>query len=241
MTHRRDEDEQRRQGAEHEDAREDQRRGEPERLAPLAALELLGEHRHERRLDRGVGEQAADQVGDLKGDRERRHRPLDPEVARGDDLAHEPGDPRERRSRSRRTRSSAPGVRRPRLLGRAGHRLTGHGLDVPVPGSRLSGAALIVHVPAGAIVSRRPMANIASQKKRILRSERERLENRRLTSAVEHALPPSGGAVEAGDAARSRPSTASSSRGSTRPSEGRAARNTGARKKSRAARLRAAA
>ena len=66
----------------------------------LAALELLGEHGHERGLDRRVGEQAADQVGDLEGDRERRHRALDPEVAGGDDLAHQPGDPRERRSRS---------------------------------------------------------------------------------------------------------------------------------------------
>ncbi len=32
--------------------------------------------------------------GQLEGDRERRHRPLDAEVARGDDLADEPGDPR---------------------------------------------------------------------------------------------------------------------------------------------------
>ena len=42
------------------------------RLSPL--LELLGEDRDEGRLDRGVGEQAADQVRDLEGDRERRHR-----------------------------------------------------------------------------------------------------------------------------------------------------------------------
>ena len=53
---------------------EDQRRGEVERLAPAPVLELLGEDRHERRLDRGVGEQAADRVRDQEGDRERRHR-----------------------------------------------------------------------------------------------------------------------------------------------------------------------
>jgi small subunit ribosomal protein S20 len=35
-----------------------------------------------------------------------------------------------------------------------------------------------------AIIRRREMANIASQKKRIQRTERERLENRRLTSSV---------------------------------------------------------
>lgn len=44
------------------------------------------------------------------------------------------------------------------------------------------------------------MANIASQKKRILRSERERNENRRLTGAVKTHFRRLESAVEAGDA-----------------------------------------
>src|SRR6185312_3233402 len=47
-------------------------------------------------LQGGVGEQRADQVGDLEGDRERRHRAFDPEVAGGDHFARQTGDPRER-------------------------------------------------------------------------------------------------------------------------------------------------
>ena len=48
------------------------RRGEPERLALAALLQQLGEDRHEGRRERRVGEQVADQVRDLEGDRERR-------------------------------------------------------------------------------------------------------------------------------------------------------------------------
>lgn len=44
------------------------------------------------------------------------------------------------------------------------------------------------------------MANIASQKKRILRSERERLENRRYTSALKTQFRQLEAAVKAGDA-----------------------------------------
>jgi small subunit ribosomal protein S20 len=44
------------------------------------------------------------------------------------------------------------------------------------------------------------MANIASQKKRILRTERERNENRRLTGAVKTHFRRLESAVEAGDA-----------------------------------------
>ena len=43
------------------------------------------------------------------------------------------------------------------------------------------------------------MANIASQKKRILRTERERLENRRYTSAIKTYFRRLQAAVEAGD------------------------------------------
>ena len=58
--------------AEDREDQDEQRRGEPERLAPLALLEQLGEDRDERRAQRRVGEQAADEVRDLEGDRERR-------------------------------------------------------------------------------------------------------------------------------------------------------------------------
>jgi small subunit ribosomal protein S20 len=83
------------------------------------------------------------------------------------------------------------------------------------------------------------MANIHSQKKRILRSERERLENRRYTSAIKTYFHRLERAVAAGD-------------GDTAETEHRVLvkaidkavkrgalhRNNGARKKSRAARLR---
>jgi small subunit ribosomal protein S20 len=45
------------------------------------------------------------------------------------------------------------------------------------------------------------MANIASQKKRILRTERERVENRRMTSAIKTYFNRLEKAVEDGDAA----------------------------------------
>ena len=47
---------------------------------------------------------------------------------------------------------------------------------------------------------RRPMANIHSQKKRILRSERERLENRRYTSTIRTYFRRLKAAVTSGDA-----------------------------------------
>ncbi len=57
-------------------------------LAPL--LQQFGEHRHERRRQRRVGEQVGDQVGHLEGERERRRRPLRAEEARRDDFAQQP-------------------------------------------------------------------------------------------------------------------------------------------------------
>ena len=50
---------------------------------------------HERRRQRRVGEQVADEVRDLEGDRERRETAAGAEEARGDDFAHQPRDPRE--------------------------------------------------------------------------------------------------------------------------------------------------
>ncbi len=82
------------------------------------------------------------------------------------------------------------------------------------------------------------MANIASQKKRILRSERERTENRLLTSTVKTYFRRLESAVESGDA----DSVASEQRDLVSKidkavQKGALHKNTGARKKSKAARI----
>lgn len=89
-----------------------------------------------------------------------------------------------------------------------------------------------------ATLRRRFMANIASQKKRILRAERERLENRRYTSAVKTYFRRLEAAVEGKDAetaaAEARQLTSLIDKAVKR---GALHRNTGARKKSRVSRL----
>ena len=82
------------------------------------------------------------------------------------------------------------------------------------------------------------MANIASQKKRILRAERERIENRQHTSAIKTYYRRLETAVAEGDAER----IASEHRTLVSKIDkavktGALHRNTGARKKSRAARI----
>ncbi len=85
------------------------------------------------------------------------------------------------------------------------------------------------------------MANIASQKKRILRSERERTENRLLTSTVKTYFRRLEGAVEAGDTAKIEAEHKTLvSKIDKAVQKGAMHKNTGARKKSRAARLVAA-
>jgi small subunit ribosomal protein S20 len=85
------------------------------------------------------------------------------------------------------------------------------------------------------------MANIASQKKRIQRSERERLENRRLTGAVGTHFRRFEQALSSGDeAAVQREHRQLVSRIDKAVRKGALHANTAARKKSRAARLRAA-
>jgi small subunit ribosomal protein S20 len=83
------------------------------------------------------------------------------------------------------------------------------------------------------------MANIHSQKKRIIRAERERLENRRYTSKIKTYFRRLERAVAAGDGdsaeAEHRVLVATIDKAVKR---GALHRNTGARKKSRAARLR---
>ena len=86
------------------------------------------------------------------------------------------------------------------------------------------------------------MANIASQEKRIHRAERERQENRRYTSSVKTYFRRLEDAVQSGDDARAdteyRELISLIDRAVKR---GALHRNTGARKKSRAARMRAGA
>ena len=83
------------------------------------------------------------------------------------------------------------------------------------------------------------MANIHSQKKRILRAERERLENRRYTSKIKTLFRRLEDAVAAGDDAKAdgehRDLVATIDKAVKRHA---LHRNNGARKKSRAARLR---
>jgi small subunit ribosomal protein S20 len=86
------------------------------------------------------------------------------------------------------------------------------------------------------------MANIHSQKKRILRAERERLENRRYTSAIKTYFRRLEAAVSAGDAEL----VASEHRTLVSKIDkavktGALHTNTGARRKSRAARVASAA
>ncbi|HZA89675.1 MAG TPA: 30S ribosomal protein S20 [Solirubrobacterales bacterium] len=84
------------------------------------------------------------------------------------------------------------------------------------------------------------MANIASQKKRNQRSERERLENRRLTGAVRTHFRRLEHAVGSGDdSAAEREHRLLVSRIDKAVQKGALHANAGARRKSRAARLRA--
>jgi len=86
------------------------------------------------------------------------------------------------------------------------------------------------------------MANIASQKKRILRSERERTENRLLTSTVKTHFRRLESAVESGNAetvaAEQRDLVSKIDKA---VQKGALHKNTGARKKSKAARIAAGA
>jgi small subunit ribosomal protein S20 len=86
------------------------------------------------------------------------------------------------------------------------------------------------------------MANIHSQKKRILRSERERLENRRFTSAIKTHFRKLEELVEAGDRGQAEETNRTLTSAIDKAVKiGALHRNTGARKKSRAARVLAGA
>jgi small subunit ribosomal protein S20 len=86
------------------------------------------------------------------------------------------------------------------------------------------------------------MANIASQRKRIVRAERERLENRRLTSAVKTHFRRLEAVAQSGDTDLLESEHRELEiRIDKAASTGALHRNTAARKKARAARIRAAA
>jgi small subunit ribosomal protein S20 len=83
------------------------------------------------------------------------------------------------------------------------------------------------------------MANIHSQKKRILRAERERLENRRYTSKIKTYFRRLERAVAGGDTAEAEAEHRTLVQTIDKAvKRGAIHRNTGARKKSRAARVR---
>ncbi len=86
------------------------------------------------------------------------------------------------------------------------------------------------------------MANIASQKKRILRSERERAENRLLSSTVKTHFRRLESAVEGGDASAIEAEHRSLvSKIDKAVQKGALHKNTGARKKAKASRIATAA
>jgi small subunit ribosomal protein S20 len=86
------------------------------------------------------------------------------------------------------------------------------------------------------------MANIASQKKRILRSERERTENRLLTSTVKTYFRRLESAVESGDSDTiAKEQRELTSKIDKAVQKGAMHKNTGARKKAKAARIAASA
>ncbi|HEX5712111.1 MAG TPA: 30S ribosomal protein S20 [Solirubrobacterales bacterium] len=86
------------------------------------------------------------------------------------------------------------------------------------------------------------MANIASQKKRILRSERERVENRLLTSTVKTHFRRLESAVESGDASAIETEQRDLvSKIDKAVQKGALHLNTGSRKKAKAARIAASA
>jgi hypothetical protein len=59
---------------------------------PFALLDQLAEHGHERRRERRVRDERADEIRDLEGDREGVDQPAGAEVVGGDHLPDEPED-----------------------------------------------------------------------------------------------------------------------------------------------------
>src|SRR5512132_3732412 len=92
---RRNHDEQRGEPAEPEQDEPEQARRNTPRTLPLALHEQLAEDRDERRREGSVCDERAHRVRNQEGDLERVDRADGPEVVARDDLADEPGDPRQ--------------------------------------------------------------------------------------------------------------------------------------------------
>jgi small subunit ribosomal protein S20 len=211
-------------------------------------LQQLGEHRHERGRQRRLREQVAEQVGYLRRERECRIGGGRAEESGTRNFAREPGDARERRGEreDRRVDGDPPpgrlGRRRlswRRRAGRLGRlrAVPARGLGIDLGQGGYSRAAPRRNARG---VSRPPaMANIKSQKKRIARAERERLENRRYTSKIKTFFRRLERAVADGDGAQADAEHRELVQAIDKAvKRGALHRNAGARKKSRAARLR---
>ena len=220
--HRRDQDEQRRQQAER-DRDEEKERGRDAkgfRLAPF--FELLREDGDERGLKCGVREQAPDQIRDLERDRERAHRAANAEIVGCDDLANQPCDPRQarRKRKERRRHRQPPGAR------------LGPGSDAGWSGCRPTGARYTSPPPHG----QHPITRKAhpAVRARTLRESQPHLDR-------EDVLPPPGASsrVRATRRAIDVEYRALVSKIDKAAEHGALHRNNAARKKARAARLRA--
>ena len=109
---RRDEDEDRRQRAQAEQHKPEDRRGDAPRTL-LVLLEQLREDRDEGRRERRVRDECTEEVRELEGHGERVDAATGAEVVRRDDLAHEPEDAREPgRGREDRCRDGEAAARR---------------------------------------------------------------------------------------------------------------------------------
>ena len=146
----------------------------------FALLQQLAEDGDERRRERRVGDEGADQVRHLERDREGVDLPGGAEVVGGDDLADEPEDPGEpggEREDRRRPREPAA-------------RLLVHAREYREGGERRQVAAEGVLSGFGTIsapADRGPfhaMPNIKQQKKRVRTAAKQRLENLRYRSTA---------------------------------------------------------
>ena len=183
-------------------------RGDAPGALALALLEQLAEDGHERRRERGVRDERADEVRDLERDRERVDLPGGAEVVGGDDLAHEAEDAGEACG-EREDRASRPGEPPGRWGRPAPRRSALSPGPVSLTGPTLRGGAVrktAALLPSSARWRGRfhAMPNIKQQKKRVRTAADERLENLRYRSTIKTLTKRLAAAVEDGDAGRDR-------------------------------------
>ncbi len=246
---RRDDHEERRQGAEAEQRQPEEARGDPPGALALPSLEQVAEDGDEGRREGGVGDERADGVRDEEGDLECVDGALHAEVVLGHHLADEAehardtGGERDDRGRPREPAAPAAGRRKSRGGGGIG-RLAGagrlhlqhdtrrHGRD---PSPRRTSGTILGPAAAGLFTQ---MANIRQQKKRIRIAGAERVENLRYRSTIKTLSKRLAAAVEGGDSASAETEHRNLVKWIDRAvSRGALHRNAAARKKSQAARL----